>query len=154
SLHFRTPNPTIPFDETPFRVNSELRPWTTDGPRRAGITSLGVGGTNAHVVIEEAPTREAAPPGKSPNVLVISARSEAALQTATSRLSSHLSASASVDIADVAYTLQVGRRAFDYRGIVVAKDAADAVDVMRGAHPKRLAIGRRMAKAPDRKSVV
>src|SRR5690606_3598071 len=86
SLHFRTPNPTIPFDETPFRVNSQLRAWTTEGPRRAGITSLGVGGTNAHVVIEEAPAREAAPPGKSPNVLVISARSEAALQTATSRL--------------------------------------------------------------------
>ena len=127
SLHFRTPNPTIPFDETPFRVNSQLRPWTTEGPRRAGITSLGVGGTNAHVVIEEAPAREASTEPAGHRLLVLSARSSAALDRAAARLASHLDAHRDLSLADAAFTLHAGRRAFTHRLAVSADTIDDAI---------------------------
>ena len=110
SLHFTQPNPAVDFASTPFYVNGSLRDWQVGvSPRRAGVSSLGVGGTNAHVIIEEAP--ELAPSGSSKNckLLVLSARSESALDAAAANLKSHLVANPDLNLDDVAYTLQTGR---------------------------------------------
>jgi acyl transferase domain-containing protein len=133
SLHFERPNPRIDFDRTPFFVNTSLRPWT-GGPRRAGVSSFGFGGTNVHMIVEEAPAPEAAVDRRpGPHLLVVSARSEAALGEASARLAAHLEAHPGIDLSAVAATLQLGRHAFRYRRGVVCATAPDAV----------LALGRR-----------
>ena len=128
SLHFERPNPRINFDETPFVVNAALRPWTTDGtPLRAGVSSFGIGGTNAHVVVEEAPIELSEKSDRAAQLLVLSAKSATALDGATLNLISHLKEHPETNLADVAYTLQHGRKAFDYRRIAVCHDTADGV---------------------------
>jgi natural product biosynthesis luciferase-like monooxygenase protein len=131
SLHFERPNPRINFDETPFVVNAALRPWTGNGaPRRAGISSFGIGGTNAHVVVEEAPVESSEKSDRAAQLVVLSAKSASALDGATLNLISHLKEHPETNLADVAYTLQHGRKAFDYRRIAVCHDTADAVRVL------------------------
>jgi acyl transferase domain-containing protein len=129
SLHYETPNPKIDFANSPFYVNAKLTDWTTqDAPRRAGISSFGVGGTNAHVIVEEAPELErSSPHARSRHVLVLSAKSSTALDTATNNLAHYLQANPAVNPADVAYTLQIGRSAFNHRRMVVCSDPADAL---------------------------
>jgi acyl transferase domain-containing protein len=123
SLHFERPNPQIDFDNSPFFVSTESTAWLTDGtPRRAGVSSFGIGGTNAHAVLEEAPSRDGVVVGRPHNVIVLSARSEQALRGATESLGRHLVAHSEIDLASVAYTLQVGRKAFPYRRSLVASD--------------------------------
>ncbi len=135
TLHFEQPHPEIDFG--PFRVGSELRPWRRgDKPRRAGVSSFGIGGTNAHVVLEEAPEAQRRPPPeprRRHQLLVLSARTPTALEEATARLAGHLAEP--IDLADVAYTLQVGRRPFEHRRAVVAADAADAAAAL--GEPRR-----------------
>ncbi len=131
SLHFERPNPQINFDETPFVVNAALREWTTDGiPRRAGVSSFGIGGTNAHVVVEEAPDESSEKSDRAAQLVVLSAKSATALDGATLNLISHLKEHPETNLADVAYTLQHGRKAFDYRRIAICHDTADAVRVL------------------------
>ena len=111
SLNFESPNPQIDFNNSPFYVNTELSPWLGDGnPRRAGVSSFGIGGTNAHVVLEEAPAVEPSVPSKSEQLLIISARTASGLETATQRLIEYLRTSPDDSFADVAYTLQIGRK--------------------------------------------
>jgi phthiocerol/phenolphthiocerol synthesis type-I polyketide synthase E len=133
SLHFRAPNPQIDFAATPFYVVDRLQPWPRRAhPRRAGLSSFGVGGTNAHVVLEQAPAplrREAAATG--PQLLVVSARTRAALQRAKARLANFLQAYPEVALDDVAYTLRQGRRAMPSRFACVASDAAEAIAALR-----------------------
>ena len=112
SLHFNEANPEIDFPATPFYVNTELREWTSDGPRRAGVMSTGMGGTNAHVVLEEAPEPAASTVSSPPHLLMLSAKTETALDQATHRLREFLINNEPVNMSDVAYTLQVGRKAF------------------------------------------
>ncbi|HSL55154.1 MAG TPA: type I polyketide synthase, partial [Pyrinomonadaceae bacterium] len=131
SLHFERPNPRINFEETPFVVNAALRPWTTNGaPRRAGISSFGIGGTNAHVVVEEAPVESSEKSDRAAQLLVLSAKSATALDAATLNLISHFKEKPEANLADIAYTLQQGRKTFDYRRIAVCRDTADAVRVL------------------------
>ncbi|MFY9825408.1 MAG: amino acid adenylation domain-containing protein, partial [Thermoanaerobaculia bacterium] len=140
SLHFEAPNPRIDFANSPFFVNTELRPWPA-GTRRAGVTSLGMGGTNAHVVLEEAPSLAATPATSSsrPHQLVLlSAKSAAALERATARLADHLRLEAGLDLADVAFTLTHGRKAFQHRRALIASDAADAAVTLETLDPERL----------------
>jgi len=123
SLHFEEANPEIDFAASPFFVNTRLRPWESEGgrPRRAGVSSFGIGGTNAHAVLEEAPAPEEpaeAGPVRSAELLVLSARSEPALERATEALAAHLEAHTEIPTADAAWTLQVGRRAFPWRRAV------------------------------------
>ena len=126
SLNYSAPNPNIDFGNTPFFVNRELREWPErDWPRRAGVSSFGVGGTNAHVVLEEPPAEEALPAGTRPQVLPISARSKEALEAYAAKLASYL-AESPARLEDVAYTLQLGRRQFDHRAVVVASPASAA----------------------------
>lgn len=134
SLHYETPNPAIDFDATPFSVNSQLRPWPRGAaPRRAGVSSFGVGGTNAHVIVEEAPLREPSDAATGPQLLVLSARSPAALATAAAQLADHLDAHRELPLADVAHTLRVGRKAFAQRACVVASSIDEAVAALRTA---------------------
>ncbi|MEO0836509.1 MAG: type I polyketide synthase [Cyanobacteria bacterium J06642_3] len=154
SLNCDRPNSKIDWENSPFFVNRELKTWESNGlVRRAGVSSFGIGGTNAHVVLEEAPRLGAEGheehggaavearvgerrkgmstkrEGQDPStLLVISAKTETALETATVNLSEHLSHNPDLDLKDVAYTLQVGRRAFDYRLTLVCKSVTDAIN--------------------------
>ena len=140
SLHYASPNPQIDFAGGPFFVNTALREWPADGvPRRAGVSSFGIGGTNAHAVLEEAPEPEAAPRSPRPaQLLVLSARSAAALDAATERLADHLQQHPEIDLADAAFTLQVGRRSFRHRRMLVARSREDAVRQLRSRDPLRV----------------
>ncbi|RFP60289.1 amino acid adenylation domain-containing protein, partial [Luteimonas weifangensis] len=132
SLHFQTPNPAIDFAGSPFVVNAALSDWPDgDAPRRAGVSSFGVGGTNAHVVLEEAPVLPASEPASGPQLLVLSARTPAALARAGARLAEHLEAQPDANLADVAWTLAAGRKAFAQRAALVADDVAGAVAQLR-----------------------
>jgi len=127
TLHYSEPNPEIDFPSTPFHVNSRLTPWTGSGPRRAGIMSTGMGGTNAHVVLEEAPASARSEDSGLPNLLVLSARTATALDSASARLHAFLEADASVSLDEVAFTLQTGRRNFPHRRFLVCSDRDDAI---------------------------
>jgi acyl transferase domain-containing protein len=123
TLHFETPNPKLDLDNTPFIVNTRSRPWETCGrPLRAGVSSFGVGGTNAHVVLEEAPSAAPPEPARSNHLIVLSSRTPASLEEQRRRLAAHLEKEPQLDLADAAFTLQIGRRAFDYRQAFACRD--------------------------------
>ncbi len=131
SLHYESPNPRIDFESSPFFVNAETRAWERgDGPRRAAVSSFGIGGTNAHMVLEEAPEREPSSPPDASNLLLVSARSEGALGRASENLRQALGAAPETNLADVAFTLQVGRRSFRHRRAVVASDVSEAIALL------------------------
>ncbi|NES77481.1 MULTISPECIES: type I polyketide synthase [unclassified Okeania] len=139
SINFETPNPQIDFDNSPFFVNTKLSEWETNGtPRRAGVSSFGIGGTNAHVILEEAPPVDVAPSSRKHQLLLLSARTPSALETATENLVNYLKDNPSISLADVAYTLQVGRKAFPHRQIVVTTDIEDSVKVLGTKDPQRI----------------
>ncbi|ETA49713.2 polyketide synthase [Rhodobacteraceae bacterium PD-2] len=140
SLGFEAPNPAIDFETSPFRVNDRLTAWERGShPRRAGVNSLGVGGTNAHVVLEEAPERGDAAESDWPfQILTVSGRSKAALDANAARLAEHLRAHPEQSLADVAWTLKEGRRAFEKRRIVVAETHEQAARLLEGAEPRRM----------------
>jgi amino acid adenylation domain-containing protein len=133
TLHFKAPNPKFDFVSSPFRVLNERMEWKTEhGPRRAGVSAFGVGGTNAHVIIEQAPEREQLVSRRPQQLLLLSARSPAALEQATDNLAAHLMAHPQINVADVAWTLQTGRRAFAHRRTVVAGSNEDAARLLSG----------------------
>jgi acyl transferase domain-containing protein len=139
TLHYRSPNPRIDFAATPFHVNAELLDWPRQSaPRRAGVSSLGIGGTNAHAVLEEAPEPPAAGPARPWSLLTLSARGEAALEAASDELAAFLGAHPATPIADAAFTLQVGRRLLPHRRILVAADAGDAERALAARDPARV----------------
>ncbi|XXY54898.1 type I polyketide synthase [Sorangium sp. So ce269] len=132
SLHFRAPNPALDLENSPFYVAAELAAWTPAGaPRRAGVSSFGIGGTNAHVVLEEAPPPPEADPPRPCELLVLSARSSASLERLTDALAEHLGAHADLELGDVAYTQQLGRRAFAHRRAVVCRSREEAARALR-----------------------
>ncbi|MDM0115085.1 amino acid adenylation domain-containing protein [Variovorax sp. J22R133] len=150
SLHFEAPNPAIDFASTPFRVNDRLSPWPrSDAPRRAGVSSFGVGGTNAHVIVEEAPLRAPSDPGVGLQLLMLSARSPAALAAASTRLADHLEANPDISLADVAHTLRIGRKHFAQRACVVADSVASAVEALRKADSPARTAGATSARLPQ-----
>ncbi|MCW2246953.1 amino acid adenylation domain-containing protein [Azospirillum fermentarium] len=129
TLHARTLNPRIDFAAGPFAVAAAAQPWPANGgPRRAGVSAFGIGGTNAHVVLEQAPTSAPAePPADGPRLLLLSARSDDALEQAAAALAAHLAANPALPLADVAHTLAAGRAVFDHRAAAVVRDVPDAV---------------------------
>ncbi|GMT96581.1 hypothetical protein KH5H1_07000 [Corallococcus caeni] len=139
SLNCDTPNPNIPWEKSPFYVNTALREWKAPGhgPRRAGVSSFGMGGTNAHVILEEPPARvhASAPAPHAPELLVLSARTATALTAQTERLAEHLRAHPGLALGDVANTLQVGRRRHAHRRTVVCQGREDALAAL--ADPSR-----------------
>ncbi len=139
SLNFQKANPNIDFINSPFFVNDKLRDWPDKiGPRRACVNSLGVGGANAHVVLEQPPKRHAEKRKSRPfHLLTISAKSRSALDQATKNLGEHL-AKYEPDLADASYTLLMGRSTFDFRRVAVCANASDAANVLLDPAPFRL----------------
>lgn len=129
SLHFTRPNPQIDFTETPFYVQTTLTPWpATSVPRRAGVSSFGIGGTNAHLVLEEPPlVPPTSAPAHSQYLLLLSARTPVALAAMATRLKIHLQQHPEQELADIAYTLQVGRKVFAQRWMQVCRDRTEAL---------------------------
>lgn len=140
TLNFSAPSELIDFDHSPFHVNATLTPWpATDTPRRAGVNSLGVGGTNAFAVLESAPrvSRDPAPPRW--RLLGVSGRTRAAADDTAARLGEHLARpDLDADLADVSWTLRHGRRAFAERLVTVARDRAGAAEALTSRDPRRV----------------
>jgi phthiocerol/phenolphthiocerol synthesis type-I polyketide synthase E len=147
SLHFAQPNPRIDFAHSPFYVQTALSEWRVDkAPRRAGVSSFGMGGTNAHVVLEEAPPQKASSDSRPWQLLVLSARTRTALERATANLVARFKKTPDLNLADVAYTLQVGRKGFSHRRMLVCRNLDDAVTALAMLHPQRVATNVREPK--------
>ncbi|WP_107666518.1 type I polyketide synthase [Cyanothece sp. BG0011] len=139
SLHFEQPNPQIDFENSPFYVNTKLKEWQPENmPRRAGISSFGIGGTNVHVILEEAPNLPENTNSRSHQLLLLSAKTDSALETATHNLGDYLSQHSDINLADVAYTLQVGRKQFPHRRMMVVENLDDAVTILTSDDGKRI----------------
>ena len=150
SLNFESPNPNIDFENSPFVVNSELTPWKRRGhPRRGAVNSLGVGGTNAHAVLQEAPKRK---PGskskKSHQLLMINGRTRKAVEGNAQRLADHLEAHPELDLADVAYTLHVGRKLMDNRRVVAVSSHEEAIKLLRDNDRQRVFTHAKVGDSP------
>lgn len=140
TLHFKTPNPVIDFEKTPFYVNAQLTEWKRDNtPRRAGVSSFGVGGTNAHVILEEAPPISPSSSSRPHQLLLISAKTPSALDTATQNLTEYLKSNSEFNLADGAYTLQVGRQALPHRRFIVCQDTEEAITNLTKLPPNKTA---------------
>src|SRR5271163_3637039 len=167
SLHFDKPSPHIPWDSLPVRVVEKATPWEANGrPRRAGVSSFGFTGTNAHVLIEEAPVQPATPdehpaddaavapeseaPEASMNVLALSARSPAALVALAQRYGSWLSTNPEVDIAEVCFTAGVGRSHFEHRAALVVETVQSASEGLPELAENRLRPGVVRGECTDR----
>lgn len=147
SLNFSQPNPAIDFQNGPFTVNDRLSEWEANGqPRRAGVTALGIGGTNAHVVLEEAPATESSSYNRSWQILTVSARTPAALERAANDLAAHLEDSDDLNLADAAYTCHFGRGAFAHRRAVLCRNAEEAARSLRDAASKTVYTGHAASK--------
>jgi acyl transferase domain-containing protein/acyl carrier protein len=131
SLNFETPNPEINFTDSPFYVNNKLSDWPDNAhPRRAGVNSIGIGGTNAHVIIEEPPAPPFSDTSGGYHLLTLSAQTETALEAMRSQMTEHLRRTPEINLADLAFTLHVGRRDFPYRESVVAGSVQEAVSLL------------------------
>jgi amino acid adenylation domain-containing protein len=120
SINFNEPNPNIDFENSPFYVNTLLQDWARNGsPRRAAVSSFGIGGTNAHVILEEAPAVPVEKAAGNEQLIVLSARSKNALMNACQGLRDYLGLNPGVNLQDLAYTLQVGRRNFEFRTAIL-----------------------------------
>ncbi|MPY58312.1 type I polyketide synthase [Streptomyces spongiae] len=137
--HFHRPNPLIDLAGSPFRVPTGLEEWQPGSdPRRAGVSAFGIGGTNAHVILEEAPTapeRERPVsqddgPGARWQVLPLSARTPGALRGQCDSLARHLSDHPGPDLAEVSHTLRTRRAEMPHRAAVVAESGRDAVELL------------------------
>ena len=139
TLHFEKPNPKFDLASSPFYLNASRQEWKpANGPRRAGVSAFGVGGTNAHVILEQPPKQKQSASSRQAHLLTLSARSEAALDQATANLGRYLGEHPDANLADVAWTLQTGRRPFTSRRAIAARTVADAVKVLSQPQGKRL----------------
>ena len=150
SLHLQKPSPAIPWDRIPVRVSTALHAWPSAAGARVGaVSSFGFSGTNAHVIVEEAPADVAAVAAKSTprsvEVLPLSAKSEAALAALAGRYAAYLEKHESVSVADMCHTARIGRSHFAHRLAIVAKDRAGLIEALkqaaRGESPTTLSRG-------------
>ena len=129
-LNFTTPNPALKLEQSPFFINTEACDWKTTGtPRRAGVNSLGIGGTNAHAILEEAPEviRVSDSTNRPAHVLMLTARTETALRQYAGRFAKYFDDHPRANLADVCFTANTGRKVFDQRVALVAKNADDFI---------------------------
>ncbi len=142
TVHYQQPNPRIQFGRGPFFVNDATIDWpVASGPRRAAVSSFGLGGTNAHVVLEQAPAISRPDTEPADELFLLSAKTPAALDAASDGLAAHLRTHPDLPAADVARTLREGRRQFSHRRVVVAKTTADALDALEARTDGRLLSG-------------
>ncbi|MCH6257186.1 acyltransferase domain-containing protein [Puniceicoccaceae bacterium K14] len=131
TLHSNKPNPRIDFENSPFLTCSVAEDWSTDElPRRAGLSSFGIGGTNTHIVLEEPPVRRESGLNRSTQLIPLSAKSVPSLQRAAENLRSFFESNRDVNIADAAYTLSVGRQGFSKRRMAVVGSAEGAINAL------------------------
>ncbi len=151
SLGYEKPNPAIDFETSPFKVNDTLTDWVSHkGPRRAGVNSLGVGGTNAHVVLQEAPARTASAEAAWPfHLFCVSGRTKGALDANAAALAAHLRENPDQPLADVAWTLHKGRRAFERRRVIVAETHEEAAEKLEANDPRRVFTHTTVGEDPD-----
>jgi acyl transferase domain-containing protein/thioesterase domain-containing protein len=151
SLNFSRPNSRFDLDKTPFRIVGEPRPWKRgEQPRRAAVNSLGVGGTNAHVIVEEPPRLAVQAPAQEWQVLTLSARTPASLERLKAKWSDFLAQRpADFTLADAAFTLQEGRRGFTHRCALVAKDVEGLAAALDARNHARVAAGKAGQQAPQ-----
>src|SRR5581483_12365398 len=143
------PNPEIDFVNSPFFVNSTLRPWGRgELPRLAGVNALGIGGTNVHVIVEEAPVVGASGPSRSWQLIPLSAKTPTALADLASNLARHIELHPELNLADIAHTLQQGRREFKERMLVLSNGPADAVELLRSEKHARIIRSNKGAQRP------
>jgi acyl transferase domain-containing protein/glutamate-1-semialdehyde aminotransferase len=139
SLNFTTPNPNLDLENSPFYVNTQLTPWPEgETPRRAGVSSFGVGGTNAHVVLEEAPLAQPTASYRPQQLLLLSAKTSTALDAASQNLARYLETHPDINLADVAYTLDRGRKAFSYRRCIVGSNPVDIALALQTGDARRV----------------
>ncbi len=138
--NFRVLNPKIDLADTPFRIPTKNEPWQSDGARRAGVSAFGVGGTNVHIVLEEAPAPRPAEPDQKAHILPLSAKTPEALSDMQARLADALEVEGAPALADAAITLQEGRTEYTYRSVVAARTVAEAAAALRKAAPARSAV--------------
>jgi acyl transferase domain-containing protein len=129
-LNYRTANPQLNLERSPFLASSESAVWPDEGGRVAGVSSFGIGGTNAHAVVQEAPALPTSRRSRNVHLLVLSAKTATALDNSTARLAAHLREHPAQCLDDVAWTLQAGRQSFSYRRAVVVGDATEAVGAL------------------------
>jgi phthiocerol/phenolphthiocerol synthesis type-I polyketide synthase E len=143
SVNFERPNPAIDFEHSPFYVQRTLSEWQpASGRRIAGVSAFGIGGTNAHVVVEEPPPLDPSDPSRPWQLLTISAKTCVALEKATDRLAEFLASHPGLNLADVSFTLQLGRKALTNRRTLVAKDVAEAINLLKSKAPNRVRDGK------------
>ena len=149
SPNYRRPNPLIDFADSPFFVNNRLSDWTAEhGVRRAGVTSLGIGGTNAHVIVEEPPSAGATSRPRSHELLTLSAKTPAALDAMTRRLADYLDDNAA-PLDDVAFTCHLGRAALQYRRAIVCAADTDTAATVRRPDQKATVSGVASGREPE-----
>lgn len=142
TLHYQRPNPEIDFAGGPFFVNAKLTEWKTaaGAPRRAGVTGLGAGGTNVHMILEEAPPEAPSGASRDWQMLLLSAKTATALESATTNLAEHLRKNPTLSLSDVAYTLEVGRKVFAHRRLLVCRsgEVESAAAALESRDPKQI----------------
>jgi len=142
TLHYQRPNPEIDFAVGPFFVNAKLTEWKTAGgaPRRAAVTGLGAGGTNVHTILEEAPPEALSGASRDWQLVLLSAKTATALESATTNLAKHLRQNPALRLPDVAYTLEVGRKAFAHRRLLVCRsgEVESAAAALESCDPKQI----------------
>ncbi|NRR24474.1 type I polyketide synthase [Brevibacillus sp. MS2.2] len=132
TLHFKKLNPKIDLSDSPFVINSKLIDLSTvSDTLRAGVSSFGIGGTNAHVILEEAPTLLKSSKGRGSQLILISAKSESALDQSSKNLADYIRNNPDVSLADLAFTLQIGRKAFEHRRFIVANHTDELADILQ-----------------------
>lgn len=152
SLHFVTPNPKIDFDQSPFYVNTALSDWPTNGhPRRAAVNSLGIGGTNAFAVLEEAPPTPAPEPEPRPlHVFTLSAKTDTALLAYAERFRAFLDAAPSAGLADLCYTANVSRSHFRHRFAATTGSVGDLAAKLAAFAAERTSVASARSKGEKR----
>jgi acyl transferase domain-containing protein len=129
TIHFEKPNPQIDLENSPFKINNALEVWDEKQfPRRAGVSSFGVGGTNAHIVLEEFPHHNKVAANSRYQLVLFSGRTEGALKEASRSLTRHIKKNKNTDLESLSYTLQVGRKHFNCRNFILAKDLNEIVE--------------------------
>lgn len=137
SINFTKQNESINFAETPFYINKELRAWQTERDiLRAGVSSFGVGGTNAHIILEEFKKPENQLSGKSQNIFPVSAKKPSTLNEIKNNLIFYLKNNSNQNIANIAYTLQVGRKSFKCRQTFVAESVVELIEELKKENKK------------------
>ncbi|MCU0287339.1 MAG: condensation domain-containing protein, partial [Acidobacteria bacterium] len=137
AVNYEAPNPKIDFPNSPFYVNTKSREWKNNGsPLRAGVSSFGIGGTNVHIILEQAPeppqgneNDRLSPASTRPHRLILlSAKTEVSLALASENLANYLKCTPHLNLDDAAYTLQAGRRAFQHRRMIVCSDTRELIE--------------------------